>query len=352
MPAEWRRHTATWLTWPKDPETWPDRVPEVQEIFVQMMAALTPHEVVNLLVDDAATEASVRARCTFASAANIRFHQIVTVDSWIRDYGPNFLVNVQGGLAYNDWIFNAWGDKYEELKKDNSIPALLDGILRAQRFEPGIVLEGGSIEVNGEGVVLTTEQCLLNPNRNPGLTKSDLEKHFQNYLGVSNIIWLPGGIAGDDTDGHIDNLARFIDAGTVVCAYEENENDENHAPLRANYEVLKNSLDQEGNPLKVIRIPMPPARHDIVRGKKTRLPESHLNFYIGNYAILLPTFRSETDEIAARTLQEFFPKRSVIGIDCHNMIYGAGSLHCISQQQPQVLAKSQAQPGLAMSVKN
>src|SRR5882762_8341711 len=201
MPAEWRRHSATWLSWPKDTETWPNRVPQVQEIFLQMMAALATHETVNLLVDDEETEQAVRAQCTFAGAGQVRFHLIETVDSWIRDYGPNFLVadmseklqfvaDLREGparhvgdklkfvghhLAYNDWIFNAWGNKYEELKKDDSIPARLESCLNVPRFEPGIVMEGGSIEVNGAGCVLTTEQCLLNPNRNPHLGKNEIE---------------------------------------------------------------------------------------------------------------------------------------------------------------------------------
>ena len=210
MPAEWRRHQATWLSWPKDPETWPDRVPLVEEIFLQMMAALAPHETVNLLVDDAEAELRVRSRCTFPGAENIRFHQIPTVDSWIRDYGPNFLVNARGKLAYNDWIFNAWGNKYEELKQDDSIPARLESFLRVPRFEPGIVMEGGSIEVNGAGVVMTTEQCLLNPNRNPDLNRGEIEQYLKEFLGVRKVLWLGEGIVGDDTDGHIDDIARFV----------------------------------------------------------------------------------------------------------------------------------------------
>ncbi|HEY1404260.1 MAG TPA: agmatine deiminase family protein, partial [Pyrinomonadaceae bacterium] len=178
MPPEWHRHAATWLTWPKDPLTWPERVPQVEETYLEIMAALAPHEIVNLLVDDEATEAAVRARCKFEGSANIRFHRIPTVDSWIRDYGPNFLLSDDGELAYNDWVFNAWGDKYEELKKDDAIPKRLESILRTPRFEPGIVMEGGSIEVNGAGIVMTTEQCLLNPNRNPHLDRGGVEKYL------------------------------------------------------------------------------------------------------------------------------------------------------------------------------
>src|ERR1700730_10787979 len=221
MPAEWHRHSATWLSWPKDPETWPDRVPQVKEIFLKLMAALAPHEAVNLLVDDEEMERSVRRRCAFPGAENIHYHQIPTVDSWIRDYGPNFLLNDKGGLAYNDWIFNAWGNKYEELKKDDSIPARLESLLKVPRFEPGIVMEGGSIEVNGAGCVLTTEQCLLNPNRNPSLDRAEVEQHLKDYLGAQKVLWLGEGIVGDDTDGHIDDIARFVGPNVIVCAVEE-----------------------------------------------------------------------------------------------------------------------------------
>src|SRR5258706_10253025 len=224
MPAEWQRHYATWLSWPKDPETWPGRVELVEDIFLKMMAALAPHEVVNLLVDDHDTERAVRARCVFPRAENIRFHLIETVDSWIRDYGPNFLLSdsvsdelkfVGQPLAYNDWTFNAWGNKYEELKKDSSIPLRLQSVIDVPRFEPGIVMEGGSIEVNGAGCVLTTEQCLLNPNRNPQLSRTEIEHHLKKYLGVEKVLWLGEGIVGDDTDGHVDDVARFVAPGVV-----------------------------------------------------------------------------------------------------------------------------------------
>jgi len=337
MPAEWRRHTATWLTWPKDPETWPDRVPEVQEIFVQMMAALTPHEVVNLLVDDAETESSVRARCTFASAANIRFHQIVTVDSWIRDYGPNFLVNERGTLAYNDWIFNAWGNKYEELKKDDWIPSRLQSILRAHRFEPGIVLEGGSIEVNGAGVVLTTEQCLLNPNRNPGLSRTEIEQYLKDYLAAAKVLWLGEGIVGDDTDGHIDDIARFVSPTTIVCAVEDDPSDANYEILQDNLKRLAQMTDGNGRAFEVVTLPMP----GVVGGESTdsrnleRLPASYANFYIANGVVLAPIFGHENDARALETMQRLFPEREVVGINCEPLVWGMGTIHCVTQQQPQ-----------------
>jgi agmatine deiminase len=336
MPAEWRRHDATWLTWPKDPETWPDRVPQVQEIFVQMMAALTPHEVVNLLVDDVATEESVRARCTFSSAANIHFHKIETVDSWIRDYGPNFLISDQGTLGYNDWIFNAWGNKYEELKKDDAIPLKLNPVLGAHRFEPQMVLEGGSIEVNGAGVVLTTEQCLLNPNRNPGLSRTEIEQHLKDYLGVAKVFWLGEGIVGDDTDGHIDDIARFVNPGTIACAVEDDPADANYELLQDNLKRLEKMTDASGKPFETVTLPMP----GIVGGESTdnrdleRLPASYANFYIANGVVLQPVFGHANDARALQTMQRLFPDRKVVPINCEPLVWGMGTIHCVTQQQP------------------
>ena len=203
MPAEWHPHHSTWLTWPKDPETWPDRVTQVEEIYLEMIAALTPHEIVNLLVDDDETERLVRERCSAAASSRIRFHHIQTVDSWIRDYGPNFLIGPNGESAFHDWIFNAWGNKYEDLKKDDSVPRRLEPFLKLQRFSPGIVMEGGSIEVNGAGCVLTTEQCLLNPNRNPDLSREEIEQYLKDYLGVTKVLWLGEGIVGRVATEHL-----------------------------------------------------------------------------------------------------------------------------------------------------
>ncbi|HLE46918.1 MAG TPA: agmatine deiminase family protein, partial [Candidatus Thermoplasmatota archaeon] len=220
MPAEWEPHEATWLSWPKDPVTWPDRVPKVETVFVEMMRALTPHERVDLLVDDARTEAKVAKRLTAEGIDNVRFHRVPTADSWIRDYGPNFLKRPQKNnteVAYNRWRFNAWGGKYDTLLRDDGIPERLPTIQRLRRFAPGLVMEGGSIEVNGEGTVLTTEQCLLNKNRNAGRTRSEIEAALRDHLGVEQVLWLPEGIVGDDTDGHIDDIARFTDARTIVA---------------------------------------------------------------------------------------------------------------------------------------
>ena len=364
MPAEWQRHSATWLSWPKDPETWPDRVPQVEEIFLQMMRALAPHETVNLLVDDATMAITVRARCGFAGVENIRFHRIQTVDSWIRDYGPSFLVNsnyssdnpqfaanlprepiaevdklkfVGQGLAYNDWTFNAWGNKYEELEKDGSIPSRLESILKVPRFEPGIVMEGGSIEVNGAGVVLTTEQCLLNPNRNPELNQAQIEQYLKTYLGVQKVLWLGKGIVGDDTDGHVDDLARFVSPSVIVCAVEEDPADANYELLQDNLERLRHMTDAQGRSFEIVSLPMP----GIVGGESSetrnldRLPASYANFYIANRVVLAPLFGHANDARALETLQLLFPTRRVVGINCEPLLWGMGTIHCVTQQQPE-----------------
>jgi agmatine deiminase len=338
MPAEWHRHSATWLTWPKDSETWPDRVPQVEEIYLRMMAALAPHETVNLIVDDEETEASVRERCAFPDAENIRCHQIPTVDSWIRDYGPNFLLNDKGGLAYNDWIFNAWGNKYEELKKDDSIPARLERLLQVPRFEPGIVMEGGSIDVNGAGCLLTTEQCLLNPNRNPHLSKDEIEQYLKSYLGIEKVLWLGEGIVGDDTDGHIDDVARFVAPDVIVCALEEDPQDANYKLLQDNLRRLRTMTDVKGRPFEIVTLPMP----GVVGGTSTcardldRLPASYANFYIANNVVLAPIFGHANDARAVEVFQNVFPDRRVVSINCEPLVWGMGTIHCVTQQQPAV----------------
>lgn len=337
MPAEWRPHAATWLTWPKDPETWPDRVTQVELVYLEMIAALSPHETVNLLIDDEGTEQAVRQRCKFAGAENIRFHRIPTVDSWVRDYGPNFLIDGCGGAAFNDWIFNAWGNKYELLKQDDRIPRRLEPVLQLRRFEPGIVMEGGAIDVNGAGCVLTTEQCLLNPNRNPQLNREEIEEHLKNYLGVSKVLWLGEGIVGDDTDGHIDDIARFVAPNTIVCAVEEDPEDANYELLQDNLARLESMTDADGRPFEIVTLPMP----GVVGGTSTdtrnldRLPASYANFYIANNVVLAPVFGHDNDNRAVQTLQRVFPTRRVVPINCEPLVWGMGTIHCVTQQQPQ-----------------
>jgi agmatine deiminase len=261
--------------------------------------------------------------------AKIMFHQFDYADVWFRDYGPTFIVNSRCELAMVNWIFNSWGGKYDELLKDQQIPQVINQQMQLTCFKPGIVLEGGSIDVNGKGTLLTTEQCLLNENRNPTLCKTEIEKHLKTNLGVTHIIWLKNGICGDDTDGHLDDLARFVNPTTIVCAFEDDEADENYEALKENYEVLLGSVDQDGNKLNIVKLPMPHAE-----GAEGRLPASYTNFYIGNSVVLVPIFGHKNDAKALQILQKLFTDRKVVGVNCTDLVHGFGTIHCISQQQP------------------
>jgi agmatine deiminase len=228
------------------------------------------------------------------------------------------------------WEFNAWGRKYVILLKDSRIPGFINKEMRGECFEPGIVLEGGSIDVNGAGALLTTEQCLLNKNRNPNLSRKKIEQYLKDYLGVRHIIWLSSGVEGDDTDGHIDDIARFVGPSTVLCSVERDKTDDNYEILKENLEILKKSHDQDGRPLTVVELPMPGRVGD----EQDRLPASYANFYIGNSVVLVPAFNHENDEAAVRIIQSLFKDRKAVAIDCSDIVYGLGTLHCISQQQP------------------
>ncbi|MGI8671070.1 MAG: agmatine deiminase family protein [Luteitalea sp.] len=332
MPAEWHPHAATWLTWPKDPLTWPGRVPEVQEIFLQFIDALTPHERVCLLVDDEEVAQEVSRRCADRrpQREQLQLMTVPTVDSWIRDYGPNFLLGPDRGLAFNHWGFNAWGGKYESLLRDASVPARLTPLAGLPRFEPGIVLEGGSIDVNGRDTVLTTEQCLLHPNRNPGLSRLDLEQCLRDYLGVSQVLWLGQGIEGDDTDGHVDDITRFVGIDTIVTAVEDDPSDPNHAPLLDNLARLSHARQPDGSPYRVVRLPMP----GHVMADDERLPASYANFYIANGVVLVPVYGHANDAAALAILQGLFPDRRVVPVQSEPLVWGMGSIHCVTQQQP------------------
>ncbi len=331
MPAEWEKHDAIWLSWPHDPVTFPDRVKKVEGIYAQIISAIHESERVNLFVKDREMKERVELLLSEKGAdpEKITFHVHKYADVWFRDYGPIFLTNKKN-LAMAHWIFNAWGGKYEELAKDTKIPEIINQKMELPYFKPGIVLEGGSIDVNGKGTLLTTEQCLLNKNRNPALGKKEIETYLKSYLGVSHIIWLKEGIVGDDTDGHIDDIARFVGPATVLCAYEDDETDENHGILKENYELLLKSKDQDGNKLKIIKLPMP----GFVGDGKGRLPASYANFYIGNKTVLVPVFGHKNDNKALDIIQSAFPNRKIVGINCSDLVYGLGTIHCISQQQP------------------
>lgn len=332
MPAEWHPHDATWLTWPKDPVTWPDRVPAVQEIYLQFLEALTPHESVQLLVDDADVEAEVRRRCLGREIVQTHLvcHHVPTVDSWIRDYGPNFLLGPDGTVAFNHWDFDAWGGKYETLARDADVPTRLEVLASMPRFTPGIVLEGGSIDVDGQGTVLTTEQCLLHPNRNPSLTRDEIESCLRSYLGVSQVLWLGEGIEGDDTDGHVDDITRFVGHDTIVTAVEADPADANHGPLRDNLRRLEAARNAAGQPYRIVTLPMPGR----VMAGDDRLPASYANFYIANGVVLLPVYGHANDAAAVEAMQSVFPTRKVVPIDCEPLVWGMGSIHCVTQQQP------------------
>ncbi len=334
MPAEWERHEAIWLSWPYDLDSFPE-IEAVEKAYLAIIKAIHKSEIVNLLVKDEMMQNDVvdRLKEEMVDLHRVHFHVISYADVWFRDYGPTFVVNRKNeperSVAAVNWIFNAWGEKYAELMGDSRIGGLINEDLKMEYFWPGIVLEGGSIDVNGCGTVLTTEQCLLNKNRNPALNKEKIESYLKEYLGISKVIWLKEGISGDDTDGHVDDIARFVGPNTVLCAYEDDAEDENYPVLKQNYEQLCRETDQDGCALKVIRLPMPGKV-----GAERRLPASYANFYIGNDVVMVPVFGHRNDSVALRIIQEAFPDRRVVGINCREMVHGLGTVHCISQQQP------------------
>jgi agmatine deiminase len=335
MPAEWAPHEATWLAWPHNLDTWPEQLDAVKDIWAQMVAAISPGEKVFLLVDDAAEkkQAADRIGRFGAMMENVHFLEIPTVDVWMRDYGPTFVTRAgEAPLAFNDWIFNGWGNKYESYTDDDNVSKAIAGILKLPVFDHSVVLEGGSIEVNGAGTCLTTEQCLLNPNRNPHLTRVDLEDFLKANLGVDDVLWLGDGIVGDDTDGHIDDIARFVDAKTIVFAVEDDPRDENYRPLQENYERLKAAKDRDGGHFTIVPLPMP----GNVSCGGTRLPASYANFYIGNDAVLVPTYDHPNDRRALGLLSELFPGRKIVPLPSIPVVVGLGAMHCVTQQQPRV----------------
>jgi agmatine deiminase len=338
MPAEWEPHAATWLTWPHNLESWPDGFESIPGIWVELVRVLRENELVHVLVND--TEAEERAGGLLRDAAvgleNVVFHQVPSNDAWMRDHGPTFLTRpTEAGpeVGAVNWIYNAWGGKYPPYDLDAVIGRRVTELTAARHFEPGIVLEGGSIEVNGRGTLMTTEACLLNPNRNPHLSKADIETVLRDYLGVRHVLWLGDGIAGDDTDGHIDDLARFTGAGTVATVVAEDPNDENFEVLQDNLRRLEGMTDQDGRPLRIVRLPMPRPIHREGR----RLPASYANFYVANGVVVAPVFDDPMDGKALSLLAELFPARRVVGIVATDLVWGLGAFHCITQQQPALL---------------
>ncbi|MDE0342134.1 MAG: agmatine deiminase family protein [Deltaproteobacteria bacterium] len=334
MPAEWEPHAATWLAWPHNLDTWPHDLDRVRLTWVEFIRALVPGERVHLLVNGAAAgrDASTWLERGGVDPGGVTLHYIPTVDVWIRDYGPTFITrrDSPGALAFVNWRFNAWGLKYPEYVADDAVPEKLNEALRLPAFTPGIVLEGGSIDVNGAGLCLVTEECLLNPNRNPGRERKDIEALLERALGLERVLWLPAGMAGDDTDGHIDNLARFVDGDTVACVVEPDPADENHRALQENYRCLAAATDAAGRRLRVVPLPQP----DPVTADGARLPASYANFYIANGVVLVPLYGGPKDRAALDTLADLFPDRRIAGIDARALILGLGGIHCVTQQEP------------------
>jgi agmatine deiminase len=332
MPAEWEPHRGTWLSWPHKEASWPGKFEPVPGIFAEMVRWLSPGEEVHINVSDRAMEQEVRALLNGHAVplANVSFHHHATNDAWCRDHGPIFVHRPDGSEVILDWGYNAWGDKYPPYDLDDTIPTRIGAELGIPVISPGMILEGGSIEVNGQGTLLTTEACLLNPNRNPSLSREQIESQLRRYLGIRHILWLGDGIEGDDTDGHIDDLTRFVGPRTVVTVVEENPADSNYQPLRENVERLRSMTDQDGAPLEIVTLPMPrPLYQD-----DQRLPASYANFYIGNQVVLLPAYDPPRDAEAQTTLQRLFPDRPVVPIDCTDLVWGLGAFHCVTQQWP------------------
>jgi agmatine deiminase len=338
MPAEWEPHAATWLAWPHNANDWPGKFEPIPWVYAEIIRHLARHERVELVVNDAAAEKMARKVLKRANAlgGNVKFHHWRTDRIWLRDSGCTF---VKGeSLAGIKWQFNAWA-KYSNWKRDEKIGGLMSeagGALEqpATFGKNRVVLEGGSIDGNGQGTLLTTEECLLSKvqQRNPGMKRKDYEKVFAEYLGIRNVVWLGNGIAGDDTHGHVDDLTRFVSQDTVVTVVEADPKDPNYEPLRDNVKRLRSATDQDGNPLAIVELPMPSP----VYFEGRRLPASYANFYIANGLVLVPVFNDANDRVALDILADLFPGREVIGIYSGDLVWGFGTLHCMTQQQPAV----------------
>jgi agmatine deiminase len=328
MPAEWEPHEATWLAWPHEKSDWPGKFAPIPWVYGEIVRNLARVERVRILVEDAAAErAAIRVlKQCHADLNAVEFYLQATDRSWIRDYGPIFVKGASGKISITHWRFNGWA-KYDNWRKDASVPAMISRRLAIPRGAPGLVLEGGSIDVNGTGKLLTTEECLLSDvqARNPGRSRADLEQAFATYLGIREVIWLGRGIAGDDTHGHIDDLARFTSVDTVAAVVERDKSNPNYEPLRDNLARLRARGD-----LNVIALPMP----EPIYFAGQLLPASYANFYIANGIVLAPVFSDKNDLAALRTLAKLFPEREIIGIPCRDLILGLGALHCMTQQQP------------------
>lgn len=334
FPAEFEKQRAMWLSWPHKEASWPGKIHTIFPIYAQFIKLIAESQQVCINVADEAMKAFALAHLQTAGADlnNIQFYFHPTNDAWCRDHGPAFVVNrKENKKAIVDWGYNAWGGKYPPFDLDDVIPTLIGKELGLPVFNPGIVMEGGSVEFNGKGTLLTTSACLLNKNRNPHLTKAEIEKYLIEFYGIDNVLWLGDGIVGDDTDGHIDDLTRFVNADTVVTVVEHDKNDENYHLLQDNLKDLAKLRLENGKQLNIIELPMPAA----VVYEDQRLPASYANFYIGNQYVVVPTFRDAlNDDKALSILQSCFTDRKVVGLDSTDVIWGLGTFHCLSQQEP------------------
>jgi len=346
MPSEWEAHEATWLAWPHNPEDWPGKFQPIPWVYAEIVRLLAVREQVHILVDDirAQRRAEGILRRAEAKLDQVSFHVCPTDRVWTRDSGPIFVRNAEGQVGITNWRFNAWA-KYADWHLDDQIPDRVAELLDLPEWLPQIalangalhrlVLEGGSIDTNGRGILLTTEECLLSEvqQRNPGVSREQLERAFSDFLGIDQVIWLNRGVAGDDTHGHVDDISRFVGPATIITAVEPDTNDPNHEPLAENLARLRAARTPQGKQFTLVELPLP--RPVVFRGQ--RLPASYANFYLANGIVLMPTFHDPNDRIALNTLAQVFPDREVIGIHSVDLIWGLGALHCMTQQQPAAL---------------
>ncbi len=333
FPAEWSPHKATWLSWPHNPHTWPNGLAKIYPTLISLIKIISQEEEVCIQVNDRAKQQEVEEllRQYNVPLMNIRFFYHPTNDAWCRDHGPAFLTNPKNRkkLVVN-WDYNAWGGKYPPYDLDNGIPEKIAKAMDIEMVNPGMVLEGGSVDFNGAGTLLTTSCCLLHKNRNPGHQQTEITEKLCDYYGVKQVLWLHHGIAGDDTDGHIDDICRFVKEDVVVAAVEQNPTDRNFQPLQENLRRLHDMRLWDGRPLKIITLPMPKP----LFWKEQRLPASYANFYMCNAAVIVPTFDDPQDQVALSSFQELITDRPVLGLDSRELVVGLGSFHCLTQQEP------------------
>lgn len=334
FPAEWHKHESTWLSYPHNENSWPDKIHTIFPFYNLFIKELAKNEIVNINILNQKMLKNIEMELNLIDVkmSNIRFHSFPTNDAWCRDHGPAFVINEkENKKAIVDWEYNAWGGKYPS-ELDNKIPSLIAKELDLFTFKPGIIMEGGSVDFNGKGTLITTTSCLLNENRNFNLNKAEIEERLINYYGVENVIWLGDGIEGDDTDGHIDDITRFVNEDTVITVIEENKTDKNYYPLQENLKLLTKARLENGKQMNIVELPMP----EEVVWEDQRLPASYANFYIANESVIVPIFNSKNDNKAIYILEECFKDRKIIGIDSTEIIWGLGSFHCLSQQEPKL----------------